>query len=175
MTNKIMFCLALLLFLISCKEEVIKPELTKKDYLMSIIKNNMVIDSIILCSEKFNLSEELITAIIFTESTFDENAMNENKDSKDIGLMQLNTKTFKNYTISELYDIEFNIINGSKLLRSLIDKFDGNLLKAICAYNCGEYRVVKDKIPLSTIIYANNVLNKKIYYEFEFEKFKDKK
>lgn len=95
-------------------------------------------------SNKYNVSDELIFAIIKTESNFEPEA---ESSVGAIGLMQLMPYTFEwlqNYYDGEitmdaenLYDPETNIEYGTMFLAFLLDKYDGCEETAVAAYNAG--------------------------------------
>jgi peptidoglycan lytic transglycosylase len=65
------------------------------------------------------------------------------------GLMQIMPATGKQvaselgrpHTRAELYEVEHNILLGSAYYRQLLDRFDGNRVYALAAYNAGPHRV----------------------------------
>jgi soluble lytic murein transglycosylase len=78
------------------------------------------------------------------------------------GLMQLMPATAKRFNkrvkVSHLGDPEINVAIGSKYLRLLISRFDGNLIFALASYNAGENRIdrwrreiFRNDDPLATI------------------------
>jgi soluble lytic murein transglycosylase len=92
----------------------------------------------------------LTHAIIHRESNFNENAQS---SAGAIGLMQImpataryEAKRIKFYGGQEsLFDRRKNITIGSAILNRLLKKYQGNLVYAIMAYNCGEGNVAKYK------------------------------
>jgi soluble lytic murein transglycosylase len=99
-------------------------------------------------SQKYGIKKELVTAMISTESKFRKNAVS-HKNAK--GLMQLKEETAKwcieKYGIDEndetLYSPRLNIEIGCAYMHYLLDKFGGNTLLALAAYNAGEGNVLK--------------------------------
>ena len=94
-------------------------------------------------SKEYGVSEELIYAVIKTESGFDSSAVS---SKGAIGLMQIMPDTFKwltndilrdNLHIGTLYDPETNIKYGTYYLSRLYGRF-GDWDTAIAAYNGGE-------------------------------------
>lgn len=90
---------------------------------------------------EFRLEEELVYAVIKTESGFDEAAQSH---AGAMGLMQLTKQTF-DWMASQyppengaenVMDPENNIHCGCALLRLLLDHY-GSLEVALCAYNAG--------------------------------------
>ena len=65
------------------------------------------------------------------------------------GLMQIMPATGKQvasqlgrkHSSSALYDVEHNVLLGSAYYRQLLDRFDGNRIFALAAYNAGPHRV----------------------------------
>lgn len=100
-------------------------------------------------AEKFSLEPELLAAIIYVESRFD----NSSKSIKGaVGLMQLMPSTalwiadkleYNNFSLEDLNNPELNIKFGSWYFSYLYHKFDNNLIQAIAAYNAGEKNVRK--------------------------------
>ncbi|MEJ2680364.1 MAG: lytic transglycosylase domain-containing protein [Gammaproteobacteria bacterium] len=80
----------------------------------------------------------LIKAVIHAESAFDPNATSRVGAQ---GLMQLMPATARSHGVTNSYNPEQNIMGGSKYLRYLMDKYDGNLSMVLAAYNAGEGRV----------------------------------
>lgn len=97
-------------------------------------------------AERYGLDENLVFAVIRTESGFDPNAVS---SANAKGLMQLMTDTAEwicwrrgeTYEESRVFEPEYNIDLGCWLLRYLIDRFNGNLEYAAAAYNAGANRV----------------------------------
>lgn len=103
-----------------------------------------------------NLDPYLIFSIIKQESKFNEYATSK-KNAK--GLMQVLDSTAKemsNDSEVNLYDAATNINVGSKYFKSLLDRYNGNLHLAICAYNAGLGNV--DKWITSESIFRDNKL-----------------
>jgi len=110
-----------------------------------------------------NIDPYLIFAIIKQESKFNKNAIS-NKEAK--GLMQILDSTAKEMAVNleyvdaeniDLFDAKTNIYIGAKYFKALVDRYDGNMRLAICAYNAGLGNV--DKWILSEDIYLNGELN----------------
>ena len=52
-------------------------------------------------------------------------------------MMQLMPETAAELGVKNAYDARDNIMGGTKYLSRLLDQFDGNMTKAIAAYNAG--------------------------------------
>jgi soluble lytic murein transglycosylase-like protein len=80
------------------------------------------------------VSPTLIKSVIEVESGYDHMA----RSSKGaMGLMQLMPGTAQDLGVSDPWNPTENITAGTKYLSWLIRKYDGNLMKALAAYNAG--------------------------------------
>lgn len=92
-------------------------------------------DSIISeASQKYNVDESLIRAVIRQESAFNPQATSYCGAQ---GMMQLMPETATELGVKNAYDPKDNIMGGTKYLSQLLNQFDGNMTKAIAAYNAG--------------------------------------
>ena len=91
-------------------------------------------------SAHYRVDPTLVTAVISTESNFNELAISR---SGAMGLMQLMPDTATHLGVENPLDPTENIEGGVKYLRYLIERFDGDLELAIAAYNCGPTAVAK--------------------------------
>jgi soluble lytic murein transglycosylase len=98
-------------------------------------------------ARNYDLDPALLAAVIYQESRFDADA---ESSSGAIGLMQLLPETAKGialrtggsrFEIADLYDPEINVRYGAWYLRHLLTKYDGDLRKALAAYNGGQGNV----------------------------------
>ena len=91
-------------------------------------------------SNESELDSLLIYAIIKAESNF---KIGVKSNSGAIGLMQIMESTAEeianenNINIDNLHEPELNIQLGILYFRKLINRYDGNMVLAICAYNAG--------------------------------------
>ncbi len=84
-----------------------------------------------------------------------------------MGLMQLMPKTARSMGVSDPFDARQNILGGARYLRILANRFKGDLVLTVAAYNAGEGAVQKHNgIPpyKETQRYVRRVL--KHYYAY---------
>ncbi len=82
---------------------------------------------------KYNVDPDLVKAIAAAESDWDQNAISA---VGAIGVMQLMPETAAALGVNP-YDENENIEGGAKYIRQMLDTFDGNVRKAVAAYNAG--------------------------------------
>jgi soluble lytic murein transglycosylase-like protein len=85
-------------------------------------------------AEKYSLSEELLHAVMAAESGFRADAVSR---KGAIGLMQLMPGTAKEMHVRDVWSPEENIYGGARYLRILANKYEGDLVKTLAAYNAG--------------------------------------
>jgi len=107
--------------------------------LLGKMNNNITVpkdlDEIIKnAARKYDLPEQLIKSVIQQESSFNPEAVSSTGAS---GLMQLMPSTAKSLGVTNVFDPAENINAGSKYLRSMLDRFGGDIKLALAAYNAG--------------------------------------
>ena len=107
---------------------------------------------------KHNIDPKLVMAVIQQESNFNQNAISK---AGAQGLMQLMPATAKSLGVTNAFNPEQNINGGVKYLKTLLDRFHGNKILALAAYNAGPNAVDKHNgIPpyKETQNYVRNIL-----------------
>lgn len=133
-------------------------------------------------AHKFSLDPDLLAALIYVESRFDAGA--ESKKGA-VGLMQLMPSTAiwvaeklkkEDFKLNDLNNPELNIKFGSWYFNYLYQKFEGDLIKSLAAYNAGAKNVelwlesgwngsIEEKIPFQeTDDFVRRVISTKEYY-----------
>ena len=126
----------------------------------------------------------LIAAVIYAESKF----ADQTSSAGARGLMQITPEAAKyiekqsggtTFELSDLSDPELNIRYGTFLLRELLDRYDGDEVAALAAYNAGPGNVDEwggsgltlDEIPFpETRSYVEEVLGKRDEYRQKYAK-----
>lgn len=91
-------------------------------------------------SEKYNVPENLIKAVITAESSWNANATS---NAGAGGLMQLIPSTAASLGVTNVYDPEQNIMGGTKYLADAIKTNNGSVPLALASYNAGQSAVNK--------------------------------
>ncbi|HUJ50074.1 MAG TPA: lytic transglycosylase domain-containing protein [Bryobacteraceae bacterium] len=111
-------------------------------------------------AQRENLQAALIRAVIGEESGSRPCAVS-SKGAQ--GLMQLMPATIEQFGVTDPFDPKQNVDAGSKFLKQLLAKYNGDLRLALSAYNAGSDRVDKEggmpQIP-ETINYVSDILAK---------------
>lgn len=114
-------------------------------------------------SIKYDVPQELIYTSILLGSKFDKNAISE--DSTKIGLMMLPFNSPEN--MLEFLKPNVNIDLGTKILKELLKKYDGDKLKTLIHYNFGENTVKNIKFDFDKDINLDTISNPEEKYEIQ--------
>ena len=115
-------------------------------------------------AERYGVSPALVKAVIKAESNFNPTVVSH---AGAQGLMQLMPGTAQDLGVSDPFDAEQNVMGGTRYLKQLLSKYDGDLDKTLAAYNWGMGNVDRkgiDVLPEETRNYLSRVKR----YQSEF-------
>jgi soluble lytic murein transglycosylase-like protein len=86
-------------------------------------------------ADRHRVDPALVRAVIETESNWNPGAVSR---KGAIGLMQLMPTTAQRFGVNEAFSPQQNVDAGVRYLKTLLQRYDGNLDLALAAYNAGE-------------------------------------
>lgn len=120
------------------------------------VKSNDIDRIVDHASKKYEVEPKLIKAVIKAESDFDAK-ITSHKGA--MGLMQLMPETAKELGVKNPYDPVENVMGGTRYLKMLLDRYDGDTNLALAAYNWGMGNVERNpgKLPQETKTYITRI------------------
>ncbi|MCX7982236.1 MAG: lytic transglycosylase domain-containing protein [Syntrophales bacterium] len=115
------------------------------------------IDDVVAEAARENrLAPSLIRAVIQVESGWNPRAVS---PKGAMGLMQLMPETARMLGVKNPFDVRENVLAGTRYLKSLIDRYDGNIELALAAYNWGPGNLERAtrSMPQETVQYVAKV------------------
>lgn len=110
-------------------------------------------------AQKYGVDAKLLSAVAETESGYKQDAVS---GAGAVGVMQLMPNTAEELGVTDIHDVKQNIEGGAKYLKQLLNDFNGNVRKAVAAYNAGPQAVKKyNDVPpyAETQNYVSHVLD----------------
>lgn len=114
---------------------------------------------------RYQLPESLIRAVVHTESNYQPRSVSR---AGAMGLMQLMPKTARSLGVDDAFDPTQNVHGGARYLRLLANRYDGDMVLVLAAYNAGAGNVEKyGGVPPfeETRAYVRSVLRRFFAYE----------
>jgi soluble lytic murein transglycosylase-like protein len=109
---------------------------------------------------RYQLSPALVDAVAWAESRYRADAVS---PKGAVGLMQLMPATARELGVKDARDPVQNIAGGAAYLRAQLDRFDGDIERALAAYNAGPGAVARyGAVPpyRETQRYVQSILNR---------------
>lgn len=122
-------------------DEEVDPEPAASRVTSDTPQNPRTIEEMVAeAARKYSLPRSLVRAVARAESGLNPAAVSP-KGAR--GVMQLMPETAKELGVRNTFDAAENIDAGARLLRQLLEKYEGRVAEALAAYNAGPGAVLK--------------------------------
>lgn len=138
------------------------------DFFAKLTRSREIAALILETSIKYSIAPALAFSLAYEESRFNPRAINQNADSIDRGLFQLNSKAFEHLAIDQFYNPKVNAEYAMKHLRYCMDT-SNNEFAALAMYNAGPARVKKGGTPEKTLDYIYRINSHRLNIQSLFE------
>lgn len=125
---------------ISMSQALQSLETAESENTASYANKSQLLGMINQVAQKHGVDEKLVQALIKQESGFNPNAKSK---AGAVGLMQLMPATAKSLGVKDPYNAVQNVEGGVKYLKSMLNRYNGNIILALAAYNAGPGAVDK--------------------------------
>lgn len=125
---------------------------------MDDFSGNINLNAVIGEAAKVNgVDEALVQSVIKVESNYDSTSTS---SRGAMGLMQLMPGTARDMGVQNPYDPVENIRAGVRYLKMLLNRYEGNVPRALAAYNwgMGNLEQKSSQMPAETIRYVDKVM-----------------
>ncbi|MED1950863.1 lytic transglycosylase domain-containing protein [Brevibacillus centrosporus] len=136
----------------------------------SNLPTSALLEKIDRMARSIGVDNDLIREVVRAESNFNPTAVSQ---AGAKGLMQLMDQTAKAMKVRDVYNPDENLAGGTKYLKSLLDRYDGNVKVALAAYNAGPGRIGRlgidndaeleekySQLPQETQRYVEKIMNR---------------
>jgi soluble lytic murein transglycosylase-like protein len=138
-------------------EETVKPDINQELPGVIPVSSGRGYEEIIQkAAATYDVDPALIRGVIQVESNFNASAQS---PKGAMGLMQLMPETARELGVSDPYDPEANIMGGTRYLKRLLNRYDGDVSLALAAYNWGMGNLENHRnwMPQETKNYVNRI------------------
>jgi soluble lytic murein transglycosylase-like protein len=150
------------------REEVTRSSVV--DFFVLEAGSEAVALPILYYADKFDISLTLAFSLAWVESRYEVDAVNVNSGSIDRGLFQLNSRTFRDLSVTDFFTPEVNAFHGLKYLEFCL-AYGDNDAQALAIYNAGLRRVVAGNTPPATRVHVQRILERRKQIQDEFRSY----
>ena len=129
-------------------------------------KDSNIAETILEECLKKEVPVNLAFSLAWAESSFNSRAFNVNNNgSVDRGIFQLNNSYRQQWSVDSFYNIHKNIKEGVRYLKKCLNDTNGDVAKALGAYNAGLRASMNNALPERTQRYIEKILTKEAFLD----------